>query len=145
MELYLPVVCRVDILVAGLGLLLAGIAMVSLRTVPLFLSVLLLAIPFTFAHTTLLQSVDSYTVEAEPEGRFFVVQREGYPLPWRDNVYCDCGPLDCVCGGRGIISFDWLSFVMDVLFYASLGYVALLPYVFLRLSRKRGIRRALVS
>ncbi|TMI13441.1 hypothetical protein E6H35_07205 [Candidatus Bathyarchaeota archaeon] len=59
----------------------------------------------------------------------------GFPIPWRELVFrplfaiCPTiGETACRLYGIRIAQVDWLSFVIDVLFYVGVGYSILLAY-----------------
>ncbi len=59
----------------------------------------------------------------------------GFPIPWREVLFeasmggCPVvGLTSCRIIGVIQVSYDWLSFVIDVLFYIGVGYSIVLSY-----------------
>ena len=52
--------------------------------------------------------------------------RQGLPLPWKSGLACPGPGLEFFCTA---ISYDWLAFALDVLFYSAVGYGLLLVYI----------------
>ncbi len=50
---------------------------------------------------------------------------QGLPLPWKTGWGCPGPGLGILCTA---ISYNWLAFALDVLFYMALGYGLLLGY-----------------
>jgi len=70
----------------------------------------------------------------------FISQSYGFPLPWKD-IFASCPPPCIQANGT---QYDWATFTADVLFYATIGYLALL-YMFREPRRKIRFEKYLQS